>query len=149
MPEKRADLTFDQLLTESGSFENTLDYLPFKGFAAILPRGIKVANETVFCHRPSRTLILTDIAFNFGQNDSLSIRLAAQVLGSYQKLQPSLLEKLGTRDKAAVEASIRQVLVWDFDRVIPGHGSIVEADGKAALKTGYEWFLDRELALSK
>lgn len=146
LPQKRPDLTFDQLLTESGSFENTLDYLPVKGFASILPQGIKLANETVFFHRPSRTLILTDTAFNFDQNDSLSIRLLAKAVGSYQKLKPSLLEKLGTRDKKAVAESIQQVLTWDFDRVIPGHGSIVETDGKAALRSGYEWFLDRELS---
>ncbi|MEO1127111.1 MAG: hypothetical protein AAFW84_12935 [Cyanobacteria bacterium J06635_15] len=100
---------------------------------------------TVFCHRPSRTLILTDTAFNFDQNNRLTMRLAAQVLGSYKTLRPSQLEKWGSRDKAAVEASVRQVLAWDFDRVIPGHGSIVETGGKEAFKTGYEWFLDKAL----
>jgi|GEM_PF-94407 len=145
LPEKRPDLKFDQLLRQPGSFENTLDYLPFKGYEAILPGGIKPANEIVFFHRLSHTLILTDIAFNFDQNYPLTTRLAAQVLGSYQTLTPSRLDKWGSRDKAAVEASVREVLVWDFDRVIPGHGSIVEAGGKAQFKAGYEWFLSKVL----
>ncbi len=145
LPEKRPDLNVEQLLTQPGSFENTLDYLPFKGFESILPRGIKPVHETVFFHRPSRTLILTDIAFNFDRNSSLSIRLAAQVLGSYETLRPSRLEKWGSRDKVAVEASVRQVLAWDFDRVIPGHGSILETGGKAQFKAGYEWFLNKTL----
>ncbi len=76
---------------------------------------------------------------------TLSSRLAAQVLGSYQTLRPSRLEKWGSSDKTAIEQSIRQVLQWDFDRVIPGHGSIVEAETKAQIRAGYEWLLGRSL----
>lgn len=145
LPEKRPDLNFDQLLEASDSFEHTLDYCSFKGFESILPRGIKPVHETVFCHRPSRTLILTDIAFNFDQTSSLGTRLAARVLGTYNTLKPSRLEKWGSRDKTTVANSVQQVLSWDFDRVIPGHGSIVETDGKDKFKRGYEWFLGRSL----
>ncbi|MDJ0706098.1 MAG: DUF4336 domain-containing protein [Leptolyngbyaceae cyanobacterium MO_188.B28] len=143
--EKRSDLQFDALLTEPGSFEESLDYCQFQGFASILPRGVKPVHETVFYHRSSHTLILTDIAFNFDQTNPLSTRLAARVLGSYNTLQPSRLEKWGSRDKATVEKSVRRVLAWDFDRVIPGHGSVIEAGGKAQFKAGYEWFLSKAL----
>ncbi|WP_458205227.1 hypothetical protein [Haladaptatus sp. NG-SE-30] len=37
--------------------------------------------------------------------------------------------------------SIRDVLAWDFDRVIPGHGGIVETGGKTAVIDGFEWLL--------
>ena len=141
LEEKRPDLKLDALVDQPGSFSNELDYLPFIGFASILPQGIVQANETVFFHRPSRTLILTDTSYNFDQTSSIVIQLAARVLGGYNKLQPSLLEKLGTRDKTHVADSVRKVLAWDFDRVIPAHGSIVETDGKRAFRRGYEWFL--------
>ncbi|MBT9312758.1 DUF4336 domain-containing protein [Leptothoe kymatousa] len=146
LAEKRPDLKLDDLVNQPGSFNGELDYMPFRGFASILPQGICMANETVFYHRPSRSLILTDIAFNFGQNSSLSVRLGTRILGGYNQLQPSRLEKWGTRDKATVADSVRQVLAWDFDRVIPAHGSIVETNGKAAFKAGYEWFLDCSLS---
>ncbi len=100
----------------------------------------------MFWHQPSKTVILTDIAFNFDETFPFTSRLAAQVLGSYQTLRPTRLEKWGSFDKEAVEQSIRQVLDWEFDRVIPGHGSIVETHGKAQLKAGYEWLLGRSLA---
>ena len=145
LSQKRPDLQFDALLDHPGNFEDTLAYLPFEGFGSILPSGIKPAHETVFWHQPSKTLILTDIAFNFDETFPFTTRLAAQILGTYNTLRPSRLEKWGTFDKTAVEASIRQVLTWDFDRVIPGHGSIVATDGKAQLKAGYEWFLGRSL----
>ena len=145
LADKRPDLKIDALLNRVGTFANELDYLPFAGFAAILPRGIVQANETVFYHRPSRTLILIDIAFNFDQSSGLGTQLAARIMGSYNVLKPSRMEKWGTRNKDKVEASIRQVLAWDFDRVIPAHGSIVETNGKAELQAGYEWFLERKL----
>ena len=146
LTEKRPDLQLDGLLDRPGSFENVLDYLPFEGFAAILPRGIKLARETMFCHRPSRTLILTDAAFNFDSTSDLLTQLAGQLLGSYNTLRPSRLEKWGSRDKATVESSVRRVLDWDFDRVIPGHGAIVEQGGKAQFQAGYEWFLEKALS---
>lgn len=145
LSQKRPDLRFDALLTEPGSFEDTLDYLPFQGFASILPSGIQLAHETVFYHHPSRTLIITDLAFNFDETNRFAVRLAGRIGGSYKSLSPSRLEKWGTRDKAAVEVSVKNILAWDFDRVIPAHGSIVETDGKTALRSGFEWFLGHSL----
>ena len=145
LAEKRPDLKLDALLNAAGSFAGDLDYLPFKGFEVILPRGIAAVNETVFFHRPSRTLILTDIAFNFDDSSSLGTQLAARVLGSYNSLKPTLLEKWGTRDRVKVEASVWQVLAWDFERVVPAHGSVINVGGKAAFQAGYEWFLNQKL----
>lgn len=142
---KCPELRLDALLNQPGSFENTLEYMPFKGFGVVLPSGIQPVNETVFYHRPSKTLILTDTAFNFDDTFPWTTQLATQVLGSYQALRPTRLEKWGSVDKAAVESSIRRVLAWDFERVILAHGSIVETDAKAQLKAGYEWFLGRSL----
>ncbi|MEO0409213.1 MAG: DUF4336 domain-containing protein [Cyanobacteria bacterium P01_A01_bin.135] len=143
--DKRPDLKIDALLDQTGTFAGELDYLPFAGFEVILPRGIATVNETVFFHRPSRTLILTDIAFNFDSSNSLGTQLAARVLGSYNKLKPTLLEKWGTRDKSKVETSVQQVMAWDFERVVPAHGSVIDVGGKAAFQAGYEWFLNRSL----
>jgi hypothetical protein len=142
LTEKCPDLRVDQHLPSSGSFEKTLEYFSFKGFKALMPNGVKPANETVFYHRPTRTLILTDIAYNFDKNNTLGTRFAAKVLlGSYETLMPSRFEKLATRDKTQVKHSVEQVLNWDFDRVIPGHGSVVETGGKAQFEAGYRWFL--------
>ncbi|WP_339384515.1 hypothetical protein [Oscillatoria sp. FACHB-1407] len=38
--------------------------------------------------------------------------------------------------------SIQRILVWNFERVIMAHGSIIEQDGKRQFQLGYEWFLD-------
>ena len=145
LAQKRSGLKLDGLLDQPGSLGEALSYLPVQGFAALLPQGICQVNETVFCHHPSRTLIVTDLAFNFDSASSLGTRFAARVLGSYEALRPTLLEKWGTQDKAGVEASVREILQWNFDRVVLTHGSVVEQGGKTALREGYEWFLGKSL----
>ena len=142
---KRPDLTFVQSLDQSGYFLDELEYFSFEGFGTILPWRIELAHETVFLHHPSRTLIITDIAFNFDQTSDGLLQVGAKLLGSYGLLKPSFLEKIGSRDKRKVESSIKTLLTWDFDRVILAHGSIVESDGKEKLKAGYEWFLGQSL----
>ena len=146
LAEKRSDLTFDRQLADTGQFGGVLDYLSFEGVAALLPTGIYPFNERVFCHHPSGTLIVTDTAFNIDRDNTWRTRWVMKLLGSYGTLRPSLLEKWGTRDKDVVERSLRQVLAWDFDRAIPGHGSIVKTGAKAQLKAGYEWLLGRSLS---
>ena len=146
LAEKRSDLAFNQQLGNAGQFGGVLDYLPFPGIALIFPTGIYPLNETVFCHRPSQTLIVTDTAFNFDHHSPWLTRWAMKLLGSYGTLKPSLLEKLGSRDKTTVEQAVQTILRWDFDRVIPGHGSLVATDGKAQFKAGYEWLLGRSLS---
>lgn len=145
LAEKRPDLRLDGLLNQAGNFGPDLEYLPLEGFGALLPRGICLAHETVFWHRPSRSLILTDSSFHFDETFPWGTQLAARIMGSYKTLKPSYFEKLGSRDKAQVKASVRKVLAWDFDRVIMAHGSIVETDGKAQFTAGFEWLLGETL----
>ncbi|MEM9215312.1 MAG: DUF4336 domain-containing protein [Cyanobacteria bacterium P01_F01_bin.150] len=141
LAEKCPNVRIEQWLDNPGVIGDVLEYQPFQGVCSIMMSGIQDLEETVFFHRPSRTLIVTDIAFNFDASNSLGTRFAAQILGSYNALRPSRLEKWGSRNKALVKPCVHQVLAWDFDRVIPGHGSIVETGGKEQFQTGYEWFL--------
>lgn len=50
------------------------------------------------------------------------IRLTTRIAGGFNRLEPSVLERLATSDKASLRTSIQQVLSWDFDRVIVAHG---------------------------
>jgi Domain of unknown function (DUF4336) len=148
---KCPDLAIDRVISEaSGDIGGEIFYRQFGG---IQVPGTQLTNltqpdplnEVVFYHPSSRTLIITDIAFHFDRNHAWETRLVAKIIGGYQSLQPSRLEKSKLTDRAAVERSIRAVLDWDFDRVIMAHGAVVPKNGKAMLKAGYEWFLDRSL----
>jgi hypothetical protein len=142
LAEKRPDLPIKQVMTEeSGNITETFFYQQFCGVNVPGVGAVDPLNEVVFFHAPSRTLIITDIAFHFDAGMAWETRLAGKLIRSYDQLKPSLLEKWAMRDRAAVEKSIRSVLNWDFDRVIMAHGKLIETNGKAMLKSGYEDFL--------
>lgn len=142
LQDKRPDLVIDKILSDHTiqSF-NELEAAQVTGFNTFDVKGYMPLNEWVFFHAKSRTLIITDLAFHFDHQSSLSAQLIAKVLGGYQQLRPSLLEKIATRDKEQVRQSLQPILAWDFERVIMAHGSVIEQDGKRQFQLGYEWFL--------
>lgn len=151
LQDKCPDLLIDKTLSDSRSDTlrehttksfNGLEVAQVVGFNTLDIRGYAPLNEWVFFHAKSRTLIITDLAFHFDRHSSLFAQLVSKVLGGYQQLRPSLLEKIATRDKEQVRQSLQPILAWDFERVIMAHGSIIEQDGKRQFQRGYEWFLD-------
>ncbi len=102
-----------------------------------LVRGMPAMNEVVFFHRPSRSLILADLAFNFGPEGPWWFRWMMRGYGCWERLGPTRLEKLMMRDRAAVRESIGRLLEWDFARVIVGHGHNVETDARARFAAAF------------
>jgi len=98
-------------------------------------------NEIAFFHRASRTLLLCDLAFNFGPSAAPLTRWLMRAIRSYGRLTPTKLDPLLIRDRAAARASLERILEWDFDRVIVAHGDVQETGGKALLRDGYAWLL--------
>ncbi len=78
--------------------------------------------------------------FPFDQSYA-DIDLATRVIGGYQCLSPSLLERIATTETEKVKRSVAKILRWDFDRVVMAHGSIIEQNGKDQFKQGYDRFL--------
>lgn len=58
-----------------------------------------------------------------------------------RRLGPTVAFRLGIRDREAARRSVRRMLAWDFDRILPGHGEIVEAGGRAKLRRDLAWLL--------
>ena len=102
-----------------------------------LVRGMPAMNEVVFFHRPSRSLILADLAFNFGPEGPRWFAWLMQAYGSWERFGPTRLEKIMMRDRAAVRASIDRILAWDFQRVIVGHGHNVETDAREKFRAAF------------
>ena len=139
---KQPDLKIDRVFTQDPiEFDSELEFVRFEGFRVFMPPQVKIINEIVFYHPASKTLIITDSAFNFDRSFPLVTQLAARVLGSYQELKPYLLDKIASHDKQKLKQSIDKILAWDFQRVIMAHGTIVEHEAKAQLSAGYHWLL--------
>ncbi|MGB3766716.1 MAG: hypothetical protein WA947_09160, partial [Phormidesmis sp.] len=141
---KKPDLPIDQTITTQAKWPlSELKFTHFEGFKSLSFSGADALNECIFFHGQSRTLILTDAAFNFDESFPLAIQLATRVGGGYKNLSPSLLEQIATTEKQKVKAAVDRVLAWDFERVIMAHGVIVESRGKEKLRQGYENFLGK------
>lgn len=87
-------------------------------------------------HRPTRTLIIADLLFNFPPDESGWNRFFHRhVAGIRSYPGTSRIFRAFIRDRPAFKTSLEQVMDWDFDRIIPGHGEIIETGGKAVLRT--------------
>jgi hypothetical protein len=135
LEQKRSDLVIEGVLGDDapGAWKEEVDQVFF--------RGRPFENEVVFLHRASRTLILCDLAFNFGPRTPFATRLVARLIGSYGRFGPSRLDPLLIRDRRAARQSLERILVWDFDRIVIAHGDVLRSGGSAALRSGYAWLL--------
>lgn len=129
---KRPDLRIDgSPMAGAASWGDDILALPVAGNPTL--------DETVFLHRPSGSLIVTDLAVNLGPENRLMVRLYARLTGCYGRLSLSYPLKLLFRDRQAARASVDRILSLDFDRVIPAHGPVIETGGKAALAAAFAW----------
>ena len=101
-------------------------------------QGVPSFREVVFFHAASRTLLLTDLAFNFRHCDQLRMRLFMRINGAYGRFGPSRLMRSMIKDKGALRGSLDRILAWDFDRVIVTHGEVLERAGREALRAAFD-----------
>jgi len=94
-----------------------------------------------FFQRASQTLINTDMTQNVHADPSWFARTVWRLVESWQRFGPSRLERLLTRDKAALRESLERILDWNFDRVIVAHGDVLETGGKDGMRDGFDWAL--------
>jgi hypothetical protein len=100
--------------------------------------GMPMVNEVVTHHIPSGTLIVADLVFNIPPTASLGTKLFMRLNGAYPGVKASRMIRLTIRDRAAHRASLDRVLRWNFDRLIPSHGMMVESGGYRALELAWK-----------
>jgi hypothetical protein len=116
LAEKCPDLPVADVLADEApeAWQGVMDQLVIRG----APR----LNEVVFLHRPSRTLIATDLVFNVRAPAGWATGLLLRLMGTYGRLAQSRLWRLYTKDRSAVRQSLEKLITWSFDRVLPAHG---------------------------
>lgn len=135
LPEKRRDLRFHVILGNEVPPE-------WKGEIEVqLFAGAPLMNEAVLFHHRSRSLILTDLAFNVHSGPSNRARLFHWLVGATDRFGPHRIIRLGIRDRAAARRSLDQILSWDFDRVIVTHGQVLETGGRARLEQAFAFLV--------
>jgi Domain of unknown function (DUF4336) len=131
LAEKRRDLAFRHELDRDPPPEWPAEI----GF--VLVEGAPLMNEVVFHHAPTRTLVLTDLAFHVVPGPTNRARFFHRLVGATGRFGPHRLIRLGIRDRRAAAASIRRILEWDFDRIVVSHGQVLERDGRARFESAF------------
>lgn len=105
--------------------------------------GFPFANETVFYHKASRTVIMTDLCQCWTGDLNVPAKLYARATGVRGHLRVPRTIRAAIRDRAAFAASARRILAWPFERVIMAHDAIVDKGAHAALERAFAEFTDK------
>jgi hypothetical protein len=111
---------------------NDLDQVFFDGF----PLG----EETVWFHRSSRTLIVTDLCQWWQGKLPFASRAYARLTGVRERLAvPRTVRWLVTNRKAA-RASAALILQWPIERLVVAHNCVIERDALAEVSHALRCF---------
>ena len=131
LPEKVNDLSEYPVIPTPGPWRDELQ--------SWFIDGLPVLSETVWFHEKTGTLLLADLLFFFGANNTGLAKLVARLLGVYDRLRMSLTMKLMTKDKEALRRSIEPLLLLPVQRVVLAHDQIVHDQPTKKLREAFEW----------
>ncbi|HEX6565966.1 MAG TPA: DUF4336 domain-containing protein [Chthoniobacterales bacterium] len=116
-------------------WRNEIDQIHVQGIGLFL-------DEIVFCHRPSASLIVADLLFNLSAQDAWITRtLGSLVIGPFPGCRFARLYRPIVIDRSRMRMTVEQILSWHFDKIIVGHGAVVEQGGKEVFRDAFRWLL--------
>jgi hypothetical protein len=130
---RRRDLSFQGLLG------NEVDPRWSKDIDQVLFPGSRFLTEIEFLHRPSGSLILGDLCMKLGPDRPLLSRAFVRLDGVYERFAMPRTIRLTVRNRRAAQVSLERMLGWEFDRIVVGHGDVVESGGRQALADALGW----------
>ncbi len=131
LPEKRSDVRFEGVVRGGTSpFGDEVETHVLRCFS--------MTNEVVLLHKPSGTLLVSDLVFNISRSAPWMTRVAMRCLGGYPGCSVTLLERVAMRRDRARE-DLATIASWDFDRIVMAHGDVIETGGKQALLRAFRW----------
>jgi len=102
--------------------------------------GIPLGNETVWFHKPSKTLIMTDLCQWWQGDLAFPAKAYAHLTGVRRRLAVPRTIRMVVKNRQAAEASAQKILQWPFERVTVAHNAIVEENAHAAVKQAFNCF---------
>ncbi len=96
--------------------------------------------ETAYWHARSKTLVVTDLVMNFGNDHFRGVlKLLMRINGIVGRFGPSRLFRAAIKDKTVFRESLARVMRWDFDRIVMSHGRVLETGGKSGMARAFEF----------
>lgn len=131
LAKKRPDVSWDAFCPEGlTDFQEDIEVISLEGMPNF--------QENVFFHKPSKTLLVSDLCFNLTDAKGLGSWLILNLFGTYRKFGVSRLFLKFVTDKDLFVKSIRHLMTLDFQNIIPGHGYIVVGNAKEMLVKALE-----------
>ncbi|MCJ1309915.1 hypothetical protein MMC25_003576 [Agyrium rufum] len=162
LPEKRSQSSefskgpkFDMIWSKANHSEQKVDEV-FDAEFETEYCGAHGNKELVFCHKPDGgTLITADMIFNLPAYEQYSRtpegRPTGLATGFFQGLMSAkgsaiwqkrfLWYVAGSADRKWFSESVKRIDGWQFNRMIPCHGDVIEKDAKKTWGNVMEWFL--------
>lgn len=122
LSEKKPELPLDEVLADTGSFGDNVHWIRIEGMPKL--------NEYAFWHKPSKTLIVTDLCFHFVDHPQMLLRSFMRINAAYGDLKISRLFRSQIKNKAEFKKSIDKILEWDFDAITLAHGTPVQTGAR-------------------
>jgi len=132
---KQPELDFDWILGDVApdAWSDDIDQ--------VLVRGTRIIWEIAFYHKPSKTLVLTDLVENIGDRTggvSWLLKFWFKfVFRMWNKAKPAPEYQMGWKNKPAAARSLERILEWDFERVVLAHGDLIETNAKAIVRDAW------------
>jgi hypothetical protein len=105
----------------------------------LLIEGAEKLSEVVIFHRPSSTLVVTDLVFNIHEGNALTRFVLKFLSGAYGRVEQSRLCRSLTEDRQRTQKSIAEILQLPIERVVVAHGRVIEEDARTELEEGLWW----------
>ena len=133
--EKRPDINFHRDLADAPdrAWAEDIDQVMMKGNA--------ITTEIVFFHRPSGTVLFTDLLQHLPKGWYSGWRALVARLDLMLEAEPAVPRKfrLAFRDKAAARRSIARVQAWPAQAVVMAHGAPVIENAADYLHRAFHW----------
>lgn len=138
---KRPDIKFDWILG------NRPDHRWNNIFDQVVIQGTKYIWEVAFIHKPTKTLILTDLLENIGDDfkhpTSFLLRFWWKVIyrmWNNPKAAPEY--QMGWGRKDILRSGLNKILSWKAERVILSHGEMIENNVTSILRSAWSKVLN-------
>jgi hypothetical protein len=103
---------------------------------------VRDVSEVALLHRPSATLVLTDLAFHLVRFESRLERVLWRLNGMPAGFGPSRTSRaMLLHDRAVAAPFLERLLAWPFERVLVAHGEPLERDAAAVFRRAFEAYL--------
>jgi hypothetical protein len=80
-------------------------------------------SESCFFHKPTSTLIVTDLLFNMSHKMNISTKIMMKLVGTYKRIATSRMVRASIKDKELFNTSIQTLINLAPKKVIPSHGN--------------------------